>query len=1316
MHIEIIFIVGSIFFAIVHNTYSQNIKMSEKIYSSKWDRVLKLGREIKQGSVESRLWKKEEILDILLKEEFNYPIVYVDCNAKGCCDGSSWENAFHEIQPAIESLKNKEGWVWVARGIYDPIHIRSGVMVFGGFSGNESKLHSRNYSEYETIIRNKKGPGKDGPCGAVMDHKTLIDGFTIRNCGYCDYESKGVLVDSFVGGGIRTWSWFSIIRNNTIYDNISPTGSGIAVWGRFAYERMEGYAPIIERNLIYNNDSTCGAVVMHNSEALFSNNIICYNYCSIIPNKSKGVEIQCNPAESDRPIVVNSIIWGNTVRQYFPDLYNHVGYVRNHGDGAKAISLYNCIDYKGYAKAGLVEDNPLFLNAENNNFQLRDKSPCINAGYPEGPPDPDGTRADIGLFLLRYFLTIIDSSKVDPEYKRPFSPGTVVPISTDSLVVDSAETSRYLFNSWIGFGSGSYTGSVKDTSVCIDTSITEIIIWDRELRLEIETGTEADTSSGWYPEGSSITLSVPSYVYIDQGERKHFIGWQGVGKGAYTGKDTLITITIRSPIEQSAIWQNEYLLSLNSQHGFPVGEGWYQSGDTAKFFISSHVSEGDGKRYSFTEWQGEGQGSYTGTSVEVSLIINNSVTETACWETQYFLNIKSDYGNPEGQGWYKENSLVQISIDTIMAINNDTRMHFYGWMGNGYTGSNPGHLINMIEPIEETAEWNKEYWIDIAAEPAESGEVIPIGQPGGWLVSGDVQKFDVIEYIDKGCGFEGWSGYVTSTERPLSIKIQEPFDLTANFKQGSVIIKTVPSGLKFIADSTEYTDHNVFFWAIGEQHELDVSNFQVYGDTSRYFFSRWGDGKAKKHTVEATEELQRITVFFDIEYYLKVESDYAYKSISGEGWYQSGDTAAVLIDSLSADSAQTRYRFSGWTGSIESSSLHLEVCVNKPLFLNAEWVAQHFLDVKIIPESSGYVELSPEGNWYDSGTDVKLEAFSNSGDIKFIEWLGDISGSEQTKQITMEEAKEISAHFNYTLNVAPEVSKIPDAEIFEDSIYQIIISDYITDMNDPVDNLFFSIENDSHFEVEHDTGWVYLNIVPETDWFGSDSVILRVSDLWQMSDSDTFFIDVFPLDDPPGDFVLIKPEHESIISDTTEFLDFFWKKSRDVDGENITYDFIISIDSLFESGIIIEKKNLYETNIEINISKLNSTVYWRVLARDNENSTWCRNPFRIDLLVSNVNDRIISSEIKLYQNYPNPFNSSTRIVFSLLSSANIKMEVYNTCGRLVSVLADGNYDSGVHVFTWDAAGLQGERLPSGLYILRADLGGRIFQKKMTVLK
>ena len=68
--------------------------------------------------------------------------------------------------------------------------------------------------------------------------------------------------------------------------------------------------------------------------------------------------------------------------------------------GANRISgnvlVAYCDILGGYPGIGNIDSDPLFVSADSGNFHMSEDSPCINSGDPASPPDPDGTRADMG--------------------------------------------------------------------------------------------------------------------------------------------------------------------------------------------------------------------------------------------------------------------------------------------------------------------------------------------------------------------------------------------------------------------------------------------------------------------------------------------------------------------------------------------------------------------------------------------------------------------------------------------------------------------------------------------------------------------------------------------------------------------------------------------------------------------------------------------------------------------------------------------------------------------------------------------------------
>jgi hypothetical protein len=98
-------------------------------------------------------------------------------------------------------------------------------------------------------------------------------------------------------------------------------------------------------------------------------------------------------------------------------------------------------------------------------------------------------------------------------------------------------------------------------------------------------------------------------------------------------------------------------------------------------------------------------------------------------------------------------------------------------------------------------------------------------------------------------------------------------------------------------------------------------------------------------------------------------------------------------------------------------------------------------------------------------------------------------------------------------------------------------------------------------------------------------------------------------------------------------------------------------------------------------------------------------------LVTGITSNIIPAEYYLYQNYPNPFNPTTKIVFDMVKSSDVKISIFDIAGKKVDVIEVGKQDIGRHSVTFN-----GENLSSGVYFYKIQAGEFTDIKKMFLVK
>jgi len=352
-------------------------------------------------------------------------IIFVDDDATGNNNGSSWADAYNYLQDALIVASNGDE-IWVAEGVYKPdqksisppirgrsilsdsasagdrtatFQLKNGVALYGGFANGQTQLDQRNPEAHPTILSGDLN-GDDGPnfanngensyhvvTGSGTNNTAVLDGFTIT-AGNAD----GTIQQSFseCGGGMYNSSGSPNLINCKFFSNQAQYGGG----GMF---NIECSSPSISNCTFSGNSAQLGGGMLNfvESSPSITNCIFSGNHAS---SSGGGLnnEGECNPTLTNckiigniagveyvsygfgggmsnrngcNPILINCIITGNSAKG--DSQYGGGGGIYNWNlDITSSPTLVNCTFAGNSAPRGRSLSCDLYFDGLPSNVQL----------------------------------------------------------------------------------------------------------------------------------------------------------------------------------------------------------------------------------------------------------------------------------------------------------------------------------------------------------------------------------------------------------------------------------------------------------------------------------------------------------------------------------------------------------------------------------------------------------------------------------------------------------------------------------------------------------------------------------------------------------------------------------------------------------------------------------------------------------------------------------------------------------------------------------------------------------------------------------
>lgn len=131
---------------------------------------------------------------------------------------------------------------------------------------------------------------------------------------------------------------------------------------------------------------------------------------------------------------------------------------------------------------------------------------------------------------------------------------------------------------------------------------------------------------------------------------------------------------------------------------------------------------------------------------------------------------------------------------------------------------------------------------------------------------------------------------------------------------------------------------------VGAHYEVSVPFIMPFENSTRFVFAGWDDGVNSTMRTLLLDGNTRLTGSYKVQYLLKTNS--IVPSYSSSAWYDAGTNVTLQSESMIQVGGPLaflglHYTFRGWSGDIVSNAISINLVVDKPKVINADFVIDY---------------------------------------------------------------------------------------------------------------------------------------------------------------------------------------------------------------------------------------------------------------------------------------------------------------------------------------------------------------------------------------